>query len=121
MTAVLVIDDDETARLVVRDILVSSGFTVHTSATPIGATKLVREHGASIVVCDLNMPAMRGDALAKLFRGSRALQHVRLVLISGAGQEQLDAIAREGVVDAALSQDELAPGLVTTLRRLARR
>jgi two-component system OmpR family response regulator len=121
MTAVLVIDDDETARLVVRDTLQQAGFTVHTSATPIGATRLVREHGVSVVVCDLNMPAMRGDALARLFRGSKALQHVRLVLISGAGQDQLDAIARDGVVDAALSKDALAQALVPTLHRLVRR
>jgi CheY-like chemotaxis protein len=121
MTAVLVIDDDETARLVVRDLLQASGFSVHTAATPIGATRLVRDHGVTVVVCDLNMPAMRGDALARLFRGSKALQHVHLVRISGAGQDALDAIARDGVVDAALSKDALAQALVPALNRLARR
>lgn len=121
MTTVLVIDDDETARTVIRAILVDAGYEVHTSPSPIGATRLVKDHGVSAVVCDLNMPAMRGDALARLFRQSRALKDVRLVLVSGVSGPELLAIESEGIADAVLGKDVLQDRLVPVLSRLVKR
>lgn len=118
---VLVIDDDDTARDVVRALLEEGGFDVHTSPSPIGATRLVRDHGVCAVVCDLNMPAMRGDALARLFRSSRVLRDVRLVLISGSSPDELEAAAAAHVADAVLSKAELGERLVRVVSQLVQR
>lgn len=121
MERVLVIDDDETARTVVGSLLEEGGFEVHVIASPIGASRAIREHEIDAVVCDLNMPAMKGDAFARLFRQSRAFKDVRLVLISGASREELDALRHDGTVDAVLHKSDLAASLVPLLRRIIRR
>lgn len=115
---ILVIDDDDTAREVVCAILAEAGFSAVPLATPIGATRLIREIGITAVVCDLNMPAMRGDSLAKLFKESKALQHVRIILISGAPSEELEAILRAKSVDAFVHKSALQRELIPALRRL---
>ena len=115
---VLVIDDDETAREIVRALLTRAGFSVVVVSTPIGATRLIREIGIDAVVCDLNMPAMQGDSLARLFRSSKALRAVRLVLMSGASHEELGALLFQGSVDAVVHKSDLQRELVSKLRAL---
>jgi two-component system OmpR family response regulator len=115
---ILVIDDDDTAREVVRALIASAGYPVVPLSTPIGATRLIREIGISAVVCDLNMPAMRGDSLARLFKGSKALQHVRIILISGAPREELETILLTHAVDAVVHKSDLQQELLPKLRKL---
>lgn len=115
---ILVIDDDETAREVVRAMVASAGYPVVPLATPIGATRLIREIGISAVVCDLNMPAMRGDSLARLFKESKALQHVKVILISGAPREELETILLTHSVDAIVHKSDLHKELIPKLRKL---
>lgn len=115
---ILVIDDDDTAREVVRALVAEAGYPVVCLATPIGATRLIREIGISAVVCDLNMPAMRGDSLARLFKESKALQHVRIVLISGAPRDELEMILSTNAVDAVVHKSDLQRELIAKLRKL---
>ena len=88
------------------------------ASRPIGATRLIREIGISAVVCDLNMPAMRGDSLARLFKESKALQHVRIILISGAPREELETILLTHSVDAVVHKSDLHRELLPKLRKL---
>jgi len=118
---VLVIDDDDTAREVTGAILSGAGFTTHLISSPIGATRAVRELSIDAVVCDLNMPAMRGDALARLFRQSKSLRLIPLVLISGAPREELDVLVADGTVDAIVHKSDLGTVLVQQIRRLLSR
>ena len=118
---ILVIDDDETALTVIGAILREAGFKTHAIASPIGATRAVREHSIDAVVCDLNMPAMRGDALARLFRQNKALRCVPLLLVSGAGRDELDELAAAGTVDTVVHKADLGTQLVTQLRKLLSR
>lgn len=118
---ILVIDDDDIARDVVGAILRGAGFATHPIASPIGATRAVRELSIDAVVCDLNMPAMRGDALARLFRQSKSLHMIPLVLVSGAPRDELDALVGDGTVDAIVHKSELTSLLVPQLRRLLSR
>ena len=118
---ILVIDDDGTAREVTSALLMAAGFTCHAIASPIGATRAMRELRIEAVVCDLNMPAMQGDALAKLFRQSKSLHSIPLILISGAPREELEALIADGTVDAIVHKSDLNSVLVQQLRRLLSR
>ncbi|MBX7191087.1 MAG: response regulator [Sandaracinaceae bacterium] len=118
MTRVLVIDDDATALEVIRAVLGGAGLVVFTSASPIGATHTIRAERIDCVVCDLEMPAMRGEAFAKLFRKTRLFDRVKLVLVSAAPESDLLAVEQSGVADAVLHKSQLAARLVPLLRRL---
>ena len=115
---VLVIDDDETACTVTTALLSRAGFYAVGVSTPIGATQLIRTNRIAMVVCDLHMPAMRGDSLARLFRGSAALRNIRLVLVSGAPPEELAKLVMGGGIDAVVHKSDVHRDLVPILRKL---
>jgi CheY-like chemotaxis protein len=118
---VLFIDDDPVARLTVESVLEHAGMQVHSIPSPIGATRAIRENRIEVVVCDLNMPCMRGDAFARLFRTIRSHGHLPLVLLSGASESELDALRADENLSAVVQKGELDTRLVGVIRRLARR
>src|SRR5215831_9579206 len=79
---VLVIDDSDIDREVMKDILEQGGYTVHDLPSPIGATRKARELQVKAIVIDQNLPSLDGNKLAALFRNSAGMQDVRVILVS---------------------------------------
>lgn len=113
---VLVIDDDDLARTMIVSLLVRSGFRAVGLASPIGATRAIRDNDIAAVVCDLNMPAMRGDALARVIRQSHSLRSVRLLLVTATPSEDPSLQTVEGGPDAVIHKANLESELVPRLR-----
>lgn len=87
---------------------------------PIGATQAVITHNISVLVTDVNMPALPGHNLISLFRRNRRTQHVKVVLVSSLSVEQLSQIAQEYRADGIVQKDsvEFDQSLVRMVRRL---
>jgi CheY-like chemotaxis protein len=115
---VLVIDDDPTSTAVISAVLEAAGYRVTALSSPIGATRAARDNEIRVVVCDLNMPAMRGDAFARMFRSSPVLRSLRLVIVSAAPPAELERLMTEGTVDGVVHKGELDRALVPLLKRL---
>lgn len=98
---VLVIDDSDIAREQMADRLKQAGFTVSTLASPIGATRVIAEQAIDVVVIDVQMPSIRGDRLAALFKGNRRFTALGVILVTGANETellQLEAMAKSDCV-----------------------
>jgi len=63
---VLVVDDDEVQLTIVRAWLESDGYQVVTHNKPEGTSTIVFRERPSIVILDVVMPNLSGDALARL-------------------------------------------------------
>jgi CheY-like chemotaxis protein len=89
--AVLVVDDDETVRLVAQHMLERGGFTVLTArdgSEGVSTFRAARDQIA-LVLLDLTMPALSGE---EAFRAMRQLRpDVRVVLMSGHSSHELAA------------------------------
>lgn len=115
---VLLIDDSEIARKAVGSILEDGGWSYDDVDTPLGATSLIARLGVGILVVDMNMPVMSGSRFAQLVRNNPRFSDIKIVLISGDCEEQLE---REGHLinaDAVLSKADLVDELLPTLRRI---
>ena len=88
----LVIDDDETVRMVTSLMLESYGFQVLTAADGQAGVELYRTHAAQIraVVLDYTMPLMDGEEVFHEVRRIRPAARVLLV----SGYNELDATNR---------------------------
>lgn len=115
---ILVIDDSDIDRQVIADMLSSAGYDVHELPTPIGATRVARHLNVKLVIIDQNLPAMDGSKLAALFRKNPSMQSIRVVLVSGADERTMSALAKEAQVDAFVSKRLLHDQLLDTVRRL---
>jgi CheY-like chemotaxis protein len=118
---VLVIDDNTLNRNSIVRLLRSSGLSVISTDSAIGATRLVLRSGVSVVVADLNMPAMQGSSLLSVFRRNPRVTHVAVVLLSGVSAEELVTAASSVGADAAVSKLEMATMLLPAVQRLLRR
>lgn len=118
---VLVIDDNALNRSAILRLLRKHGISAISSDTAIGATRLVLRSRVSVVVADLNMPAMQGSSLLSVFRRNPRLANVAVVLLSGVSAQELVTAASEVGADAAISKLEMATTLVPTVNRLLRR
>lgn len=116
---ILVIDDSKLARQTMVIALRDAGFTVHELPSPIGATREMIRRDIGFVVIDIEMPALRGDKLAALFRSNPRFSQIALVLVSSLPEEELRRIAAEVGADAFIPKAKLPGELVQVIRRLS--
>lgn len=115
---VLVIDDSDIARASMVRSLSQAGLDVLDLPSPIGATRSIVRHNVRLVVIDINMPSMRGDKLAALFRNNDRLRELKLVLVSGTEPERLSDLAVEVGADGVVSKSAGTDALVHMVRQL---
>jgi two-component system, cell cycle sensor histidine kinase and response regulator CckA len=64
MPTILVVDDEDDVRVVVRKMLEQDGYTVLDTGLPLKALDLVKGGGIDLVLTDVVMPVMKGTELA---------------------------------------------------------
>jgi CheY-like chemotaxis protein len=104
---VLVIDDSEIARLDMSHRLGQAGFKVSSLASPIGATRVIVDQAIDVVVIDVQMPSIRGDRLAALFKGNARFAALGVILVTGSGEAELEQLRAVAKADAVLSKAKL--------------
>ena len=90
MARILVIDDDEEHRTLVRAVLVRSGHEVEQAADGEEGVRLFEEHRPDLVITDINMPGLDGHAVISALRSTRA--NVPIIAISGGGAVAKDEL-----------------------------
>jgi signal transduction histidine kinase len=80
---ILIIDDEECARSVIRQGLALGGFAV--TEAPDGATglKLARVHAPDLILCDVNMDGLNGYEVLAALRNDPVLSTTPFVLMTG--------------------------------------
>ena len=79
---VLLVDDDEAARLIGAKALSGSRYEVRTAASGAEALEMIRREGLQIVVTDWNMPGMDGLELCRRLRSSPAIHYIYIVIVT---------------------------------------
>ena len=86
---VLVIDDDDQMRALLRKVMEWSGYTVMEAENGRKGMQVQREHPAEIVVTDLIMPEQEGLETIRLMK--KEFPDIKIVAISGGGRIGPDA------------------------------
>ncbi len=89
---VLVVDDDDAVLTLVRRSFEHEGWTVVTSRTPFGVTALMEKHSPDVLVLDLMMPGLDGEAVAQ-FAG-KLTKRPPVVFFSAADEDRLQSLSR---------------------------
>jgi len=78
---ILIIDDQDRVRVVIREMLQMEGYTVLDTGDPQVALHLTKEHAIHLLLADVVMPLMRGPELAR--RVQVLSPQTRVLLMSG--------------------------------------
>jgi len=108
---VLVVDDDEVCRAVVRESLEGGGFDVVELGSPVGMSSVVSVEKPDVVLMDVEMPAIDGDKAVQILLKHR-LHDCTVLLYSGKPAAELEQLAKacgaSGYVSKSLTDVALA-------------
>ena len=116
---ILVIDDDEQMRVLLRQVMEWAGHEVVEAADGREGTRLQRQHRADLVITDLIMPEQEGLETITALR--RDYPGVKIIAISGGGRIGPEAYlpaARELGADRVFSKPFDVQELAETVREL---
>ena len=79
---ILVVEDDDNLRSVLCDAL-ATDYRVHATASAAAALSLVRDITPDVVICDLVLPRIGGEALIRSFRAEPTCASTAIIVVSG--------------------------------------
>lgn len=94
-TKVLVVDDDALVLEVTRTRLVALGYDVVTREDAVGTTAAVAREDPDVVLLDVAMPGVSGEALAKLLANDPKRRRVAVIFHSARDDEELQRLAEQ--------------------------
>jgi two-component system chemotaxis response regulator CheY len=107
-TRILVVDDDESIRQVVKLFLEDEGFEVRTAANGLAALASVADYPPDIILLDLRMPVMSGFEFAERYRAGPC-PHAPIVVFVATVHAEHDrrSIAAASVLEKPFDLDDL--------------
>jgi two-component system chemotaxis sensor kinase CheA len=116
---ILVVEDSITSRMLLKNILETSGYLVVTAVDGIDAMTRLKTEKFDAVVSDVDMPRMNGFNLTEKIRGDKKLAELPVVLVTALGSREdrergIDVGANAYIVKSSFDQSNL----LETLRRL---
>ena len=97
---ILLVDDDEDARLLMRTLLERDGYEVQDAEDGHRALDILRENPEySLVILDLTMPGLDGREVLQQIRGSVETAALPVLIRTGTGNETVEAELLEAGAD----------------------
>jgi len=113
---ILLVDDSEVVREMVKSVLEEAGFEVSTHPSPFGFSRSVMRDHLDLVLMDVSMPALNGDKLVEIaIRNGFA--KCPIVLFSDRPPHELAMLARRCGADGYIAKTQDARALVQAVTR----
>src|SRR5712692_493038 len=112
---ILVVEDDESMRELLRMHLAGAGYDVRVAGDGIEAGYAVLKSTPDLIICDISMPNMDGFQFIAALREDKSLPRIPVIFLTS--QEEGDSRARELGACAFLTKPVLADWLLTEVQR----
>ena len=121
MSNILIVDDDDGIRCVLREFLAEEGFQVRTACNGAEALEILQRDGDWVVLLDMRMPGVDGRAvLREMETNPKLKRHARVALMSaGWGLTQPPPDPRPAFVQAILDKPFELDTIITVVTKLA--
>ncbi len=120
-STVLLVDDEDTLRRVMKDLLVRDGFEVVEARTGAEALDQTDRHAPDIIVLDLNLPGMDGYAVLSELRSRPTTRGIPVIVLTAKGDEDNEVRVFELGADDFLTKPFRAKALTKRLEVLLAR
>jgi CheY-like chemotaxis protein len=119
---ILVVDDDEEARILVKTLLQNEGFETQEAENGHSAMDILKEDSDfSLVVLDLSMPGMGGREFLNTIRGSVDTAALPVLIRTGSEAEEDEAELLEAGADDYLTKSAGAARFLARVKAIIRR
>ena len=118
---VLLVDDEDQLRRVMRDLLERDGYTVTEARDGVEALDQIDRHAPDIIVLDLSLPGLDGYGVLSHLRSRPATVDIPVVVLTAQGDEDNEVRVFEMGADAFLSKPFRARALSARLQAVLSR
>lgn len=120
MSTVLIVDDSQTLRQMLSELLQGNGMNVVEATNGLEAKEKIQEKAPDLVITDLIMPQMNGYELCRWIKNEPSVQKIP-VLICSTKSEEFDRYwgMKQGA-DAYITKPFHPPELLRTVKQLLR-
>ena len=119
--SVLLVEDEEPLRRVLRDLLEREGFRVHEASNGIQALDEIDRSAPDVVVLDLNLPQLDGFGVLSRLRSKPATARLPVIVLTAQGDEDSEVRVLEGGADDFLTKPFRPRALSARLHALLKR
>ncbi|MEK7234077.1 MAG: response regulator [Elusimicrobiota bacterium] len=100
MARILIVDDEDSVRCLLEDMLKGKGYALDLAHDGASAFELLRDNKFDLAIIDLTMPVMNGVELVQLIRKNPKMLTMKILLCTGAEvPESVNKAAAAGVDD----------------------
>ena len=89
---ILIVDDEENARVALSKILTREGFDVSSAGNGLEALNFLRNRDVELIITDINMPEMNGLTFLREFNRSHPHGNVIMITAYGEVESYLEAM-----------------------------
>jgi type II secretory ATPase GspE/PulE/Tfp pilus assembly ATPase PilB-like protein len=118
---VLLVEDEEPLRHVLRDLLEREGYEVVEAADGVVALEAVDRHAPDVIVLDLNLPRLDGYQVLSHLRARPATAGVPILVLTARGDEDSEVRVFEGGADDFITKPFRPRALSARLKALLQR
>ena len=119
---ILVVDDDENIRNIVKKYLIDNGFSVVLTDNGSEGLLLVRESRPDIILVDAEMPGLDGYAVCRVIKKEAATRQIPVIIMSGSRIDDKDVLSGfEGGADDYVMKPFSLPVLLARIQAVLRR
>jgi DNA-binding response OmpR family regulator len=115
MTKIAIIEDDQAISQMYRFKFEAEGFEVETAENGKLGLELSKKMKPDIVLLDLMMPEMTGDEMLAKLRATPWGKHVKVVVLTNMGEQEIPEKIRQLGVDAVILKADMTPRQVAEL------
>lgn len=100
MASILIVDDEESIRDLIKEVLLPGNHQFHFAADGKQALDIVRKKGVDLAIVDRNMPGMTGIQLVQLIRQNPKTAAIKILMCTGASfTKEIDEAFAAGADD----------------------
>jgi two-component system, sensor histidine kinase and response regulator len=115
----LIVDDNQTNRRILREMLAAEGLNVDEASTAADGLEALRRVRFDLAILDVQMPDMDGFQLATAVRADKKIKRTNLLMLTSAGQrgdgERCRELGIRGYLTKPISRSDLLEALGTVL------
>ncbi len=113
---VLVIEDQEDNRRIVRDLLGSAGYELIEAVTGDEGVAFAEQHRPDLILMDIQLPGLDGYEAARRIKANPALQKIPIIAVTSYALSGDDVKAREAGCDAYVTKPFSPRALLAKIR-----
>ena len=114
---ILIVEDTEDNRQIMRDLLSNAGYTLIEAQTGEEGVAMAKQHRPDLILMDIQLPEVSGLEVTKWLKEDDSLKSIPVVAVTAFAMKGDEEVIRQGGCEAYISKPISVTSFLDTVRR----